>query len=243
MNLIQGDCLTEMQKMSDDTFDITITSPPYNLGKSIQRETDVYSDFKDQQEDYYDFISKRIDEMIRVTKKWVFFNIQLVSGNKQDVLRLLGDYKDKIKEIIIWHKKYHNPAVNTSVLSADWEFIIVFSKKDADKRSFEGCNFTLNGEPNCWWGHSNNPVTYKDAYYVKDLAAIFPIWLPRKIMELFTKPGDKILDPFAGTFTVGVAAKMLNRDATGIEINPKYIDVANERLEKETQKTNLKEFL
>ena len=46
----------------------------------------------------------------------------------------------------------------------------------------------------------------------------------------FGKEGDTILDPFMGSGTTGVASKKLNRNFIGIELNEKYFEVANQRI-------------
>ncbi len=62
-------------------------------------------------------------------------------------------------------------------------------------------------------------------------SATFPVELPAWFIKLFTQPGDVILDPFLGSGTTAVAAKQLGRRSIGIEINPEYIQVAQERLD------------
>ena len=57
-----------------------------------------------------------------------------------------------------------------------------------------------------------------------------PIKLMQQLIEDFSEPGDIILDPFAGSGTTLEAAKKLNRHYIGIEINPDYVKIANERL-------------
>jgi site-specific DNA-methyltransferase (adenine-specific) len=64
----------------------------------------------------------------------------------------------------------------------------------------------------------------------KGHSATFPVDLPVWFIKLFTKPGDMVLDPFIGSGTTAVAAKQLGRRYTGIEINPTYIQVAENRL-------------
>ena len=49
-------------------------------------------------------------------------------------------------------------------------------------------------------------------------------------IELFSKPGDRILDPFLGSGTTGVAAKLLDRNFIGIERDPEYMTIATRRI-------------
>lgn len=56
-----------------------------------------------------------------------------------------------------------------------------------------------------------------------------PIKLMRDLVGKFSKEGDHILDPFAGSGSTLRAAKDLNRQCTAIEINPKYIEIIKKR--------------
>src|SRR5262249_54814418 len=56
----------------------------------------------------------------------------------------------------------------------------------------------------------------------KGHSAAFPQALPRWFIELFTDPGDTVLDPFAGSGTTLAAALALGRNALGVELAPKY---------------------
>lgn len=60
-----------------------------------------------------------------------------------------------------------------------------------------------------------------------------PIKLMKKIISQYTKEGDTILDPFAGSGSTLKAAKDLNRNYIGIELNPEYVKIAEERLKQE----------
>ncbi|MBI5723946.1 MAG: site-specific DNA-methyltransferase [Planctomycetes bacterium] len=61
-------------------------------------------------------------------------------------------------------------------------------------------------------------------------SAVFPLELPSWFIVLFTKPGDVVLDPFAGSGTTLVAAKNSGRHYIGIEVRPEYVRVFRERL-------------
>jgi len=60
--------------------------------------------------------------------------------------------------------------------------------------------------------------------------AVFPIALPKKCIQLFTHKGELVLDPFSGIGTTLMAARDLDRNAVGFDLNQKYIDFTKERL-------------
>ena len=59
-----------------------------------------------------------------------------------------------------------------------------------------------------------------------------PLELTRRLIEMSTKKGDKVLDPFIGSGTTAVAANELKRKWYGIESNPDYVKIAKTRLQK-----------
>ena len=64
-------------------------------------------------------------------------------------------------------------------------------------------------------------------------SAVFPYWLPEWFINLFTDPGDVVLDPFAGSGTTLFAALDLGRDAIGVEIYPPYVSKMQEQLNRQ----------
>jgi len=61
-------------------------------------------------------------------------------------------------------------------------------------------------------------------------SATFPVELPSWFIRLFTQPDNLILDPFIGSGTTAVASVQLDRRYVGIEMDPDYIEIANQRL-------------
>lgn len=61
--------------------------------------------------------------------------------------------------------------------------------------------------------------------------AVYPSYIIQELIKLLSKKGDVVLDPFCGSGTTCLAAKNLERAFLGIEINPNYVKLANERLE------------
>lgn len=77
----------------------------------------------------------------------MFYNVQIVTGSKRAIFKLLGDFSEYVKDIIIWDKVNAQPAMGEGVLNRQSELIIVFDKRNAISRKFNYCNFargTLN---------------------------------------------------------------------------------------------------
>lgn len=60
--------------------------------------------------------------------------------------------------------------------------------------------------------------------------AIYPVSLVQELILLLSQPGDTVLDPFIGSGSTAIAAKQLERHYIGIELNPDYCQIAQERL-------------
>jgi len=73
------------------------------------------------------------------------------------------------------------------------------------------------------WTITTKP--YKEAHF-----ATFPEEIPRTCILAGSKKGDTILDPFSGAGTTGVVAEKLNRKYIGIELNPQYTKMADDRI-------------
>ena len=125
----QGDCFELMKHIPDKSIDVVFTSPPYN-----RKRNDKYTFYDDQIIDYFSFLSAFTDECIRITKRHVIINLQKNYYNKKDVFKFIGEYANKIVEIIIWEKSNPMPASGTSITNA-WEFFIVLGDKPLKSNS------------------------------------------------------------------------------------------------------------
>lgn len=73
--------------------------------------------------------------------------------------------------------------------------------------------------------------------------AAFPVGLPDFFIRLFTKPGDTVLDPFAGSGTTGIAAEALGRSVALIDNKREYVEIMWDRLNKSKSKNKRQLFL
>ena len=215
----------------DKAFDLVLTSPPYNfdagsgIGYKYDFNTKVYKDNL-AIDDYFLMQKELLEQAIRISGL-TFYNIQFIAGNKDAVCKLIGYYTDKLKEVIIWDKKNAEPAINENVLNSQFEFILVFS--DNNKRKFDTCNFEHGTLSNVWSFGKIVKTQHNELGKIHH-SAMMPLEVAIKAVRSFTFSDDLILDPFLGSGTTAVAAKILGRKCVGIEISEAYCKIAAQRL-------------
>jgi len=238
IKLINDDCLKAMKNMKNQSIDLVVTSPPYNMrtrirnGKYTTRETTEhfskkYKNFHDALsiEDYYNFHKKVIEEMLRLSKI-IFYNIQIVTGSKEALFKIIGDFNKNIKDIIIWDKGHGQPAMHEGVLNKAVELIIMFEANAKAGRCFNNYNFKRGELSDIWRIPRERSKT-------KNHSAVFPLALAEKAINNFSKENNIVLDPFMGTGTTGIACKNTNRQFIGIELDENYYKIALERINNE----------
>ncbi|MBU3999743.1 site-specific DNA-methyltransferase, partial [Patescibacteria group bacterium] len=121
------------------------------------------------------------------------------------------------------------PYPRNGIIKLDYEFILIFKKlgvspfvpkeiKEASKMSKDEWNQYFNGHWN-----------FNGAKQDKHLA-MFPEELPKRLIKMFSFVGDNVLDPFLGSGTTTLAAKNLNRNSIGYEINNNYLPTIKEKI-------------
>lgn len=236
---IIGDSREKLKEFEDNSIDYVLTSPPYNIGMILGaqdiKSKKPYGKYKDElnSEEYFNFLTLIIDELLRITKKHVFFNIMYVSNNRIPVFKLIGKYAEQMKDILIWEKKIQ-PAINRSCLTHNYEYIFVLNK-NKENRAYKDIDFGNRGDNRTCFKEKDNSACNPEAFRCNIHGAIMSIQLARRIITTFTKKNDLILDPFAGVGTTLVACKELERNFIGIELENNYLEVINKRL-KEAKK-------
>jgi site-specific DNA-methyltransferase (adenine-specific) len=236
--IYQEDCLSTLKKMKDDSIDLVITSPPYNMnlrirnGKYCSRQivkeiSTKYTEFSDNLpiDEYNKLHSDVLRELLRVSDL-IFYNIQIVTGSKRSIFKMIGEFADNLKDIIVWDKGYGQPAMQNQVLNRRTELILVFEKDYPISRQFRKRGKFARGKLDDIW------EIKRERSKGESHGAIFPQELVSTILENFSEEGDIIYDPFMGTGTTAVVAKQLKRKFIGSEISQKYIDIAEERIKK-----------
>ena len=233
-------CMDTMRRLPDQSIGLVITSPPYNLlgkvskGKIVRRTpssatgiSHKYAEFDDylDPEEYYKFHSATIKEMLRISQQ-VAYNVMITTGSKSSVFRILGEYADYVKDIIIWSKPNPQPAMGVGVLNRGSELIIMLDSVAPVGRKFTTFNFDRGTLNDVWTDIKSNKQ------FTGTHSAGMPLDLAIKLIERFSTPEMVIYDPFMGTGTTAVASIMTGRDWIGSEISAQYYSLAMDRINK-----------
>lgn len=151
---------------------------------------------------------------------------------------------------IIWHKianaKYEalgngggflgKPFEPNSVIKNDIEFILM-ERKTGGYRSPSIATRVLSVIPadrhKVWFQQIWTGITGAST---KTHPAPYPIELAGRLVRMFSFVGDTVLDPFLGTGTTSVAAALWGRNSIGIEVDPEYLSIAEQRINKALHK-------
>jgi DNA modification methylase len=224
--IVHGDCLDVMRTMEDSSADLIVTSPPYNLAggtkgfgpKSLWKAAKLakgYDSYSDDlpYPDYVEWQKACLTEMWRLLSPTgaIFYNHKprVQGGILQTPLELNPGLP--VRQIIIW-KRPGGMNFSRSFFLPTHEWIVVFAKPD----------FRLVS------GSSGKDVWEIMEERNNDHPAPFPLELPLRAIEATS--ARRILDPFSGSGTTGVAAKMLDRSYVGIELDPEYCRKSEARI-------------
>jgi len=122
------------------------------------------------------------------------------------------------------------PTPRNGIISIDYEFILIFkklgtSKTKVSKEIKEQSRMTTEEWKEYFAGHWNFGGARQDGHI-----AMFPEELPKRLIKMFAFKGETVLDPFMGSGTTSLAARNLERNSIGYEINPEFIEIAKNKL-------------
>ena len=243
--IIRGDCLEVMQDWPDNCIPLTVTSPPYD-------------DLRDYKGYHFDF-EGIANQLYRITKLGGV--VVWVVGDKTDNGSETGtSFKQALyfKQCFNLHDtmiyKKINPGGARGSVKGYWqgfEYMFVFVKGEiktfnplidrknkrksgihtsGGRRNKDGTIDKCKGLKINELGRRTNIWEYARSTFT-DHPATFPLQLAIDHIKSWSNPDDIVLDPFCGSGTTCVAAKMLGRRFIGIDISSEYCEIARQRLE------------
>lgn len=259
---IIGDCLNVLPLMKNDSVNIGITSPPYNLNKDYGK----YNDNRpiEEWEKLIGTVAKHMHRILKPNGSF-FLNVSPIPDKKsKEIIPLdaIAYYIFKkegfyLRNSIVWHFNNMQNCVNR--LSGRWEAILwfvkdidnyVFNLEDIripyitknDKRLVGGIgrnptdtwNYDL-PESDFWYFDRVNNMT-KNKLELTEHPCIYPTPMIERIIKMSSNEGDIVLDPFLGSGTTLVAANKLDRIGVGVEYDEKFLPVIQKRIKNEGNK-------
>jgi site-specific DNA-methyltransferase (adenine-specific) len=250
--IINGDS-RRMNLLNDKSVHLIVTSPPYWQLKDYGTEDQI--GFHDSYESYINNLNLVWLECARVLHdgcrlcinigdqfaRSTYYGRYKVIPIHSEIIRFCEAIGLDFMGQIIWQKA---TTMNTSgggavmgsfpyprngIVKLDFEYILLFKKQgNAPKPTAEqkaGAAMT-NEEWNTYFnGHWYFNGTKQDKHL-----AMFPEELPTRLIKMFSFEGETVLDPFMGSGTTALAARKLNRNSVGYEINPEYIPIIEEKV-------------
>lgn len=248
VTLFHGDCLDMLKDIPDQSVQLVVTSPPYNIGKEYEKRKSV--------DKYLDFQKKVIKECDRILKPngsicWQVGNY-VENGSIIPLDILLYPIFDKLgykmRNRVIWHFGHGLHA--SKRFSGRYETIIWFTKSDdylfnldpvrvpqkyPNKKHYKGdkkgklSGNPLGKNPSDVWAIPNVKSNHVEK---TEHPCQFPIALIERLILSMTNEGDLVVDPFGGVGTVNVASYVHGRRSATSDTEKRYIDVASSRIKK-----------
>ena len=205
-----GDCLDILPTL--DKVDAVVTDPPYDQRTHSRARSlkgggsDIDIDFK-WLDDF-----EHVEKMLAASNGWV---IAFCALEQLGAYQLAANDKRWMRAAI-WDRPNGTPQISGDRPAQGAEGIAVMHSRETKPKWSGG------GQRGCWRFNIN-----RDKY---DHPTIKPLALMEKLVNLFTNNDESVLDPFMGSGTTGVACMNLGREFIGIEKEPKYFDIACERI-------------
>lgn len=226
-----GNAVDLFKSLENDSVDLIVADPPYNLGKDYGNNHDLKGF-----DEYIDFTKRWLSEAKRVLKPngtiYVFMGVRFIS--------YLYDVMDRELQLffnswIVWH--YTQGLGKTKGFSPRHDDILVFNKsKDfifnlddirVPQKFYRERNNMRGANPGDVWQFSH-------VHYSNPNRQNHPTQKPEGIIErivlVSSNKGDIVLDPFSGSGTTLRVCQQLDRRAIGFELNPEYVAMTQLRL-------------
>ena len=241
--IINGNCLEEIKKIPDKSFDLIFADPPYNMQlgenlrrpdnskvKSVDDDWDKFQNFKS----YDEFSLIWLQECKRILKDngtiWVI-------GSYHNIFRLgfhLQNLDYWILNDVIWRKNNPMPNFKGTRFTNAHETLIWASKNKNSKYTFNYQSLKCLNDDLQMRSDWLIPICNGKERIKKKGKKIHSTQKPESLLHRIilasTNKGDTIFDPFLGTGTTAVVAKKLGRAYFGIEQNKNYFSSAKKRI-------------
>ena len=238
--VINGD--SKLMPLPDNCVHLVVTSPPYNASKAYDEDLSLT--------DYLSMLHDVFAECYRVLAPGGRMVVNVANLGRKPYIPLTSHVNLIMHDIgfmhrgeVIWDKSASAgsscawgsfQSASNPCLRDIHEYLLMFSKGDyklprTKTERAEGRIDTIGKEEFIQQTKSIWSFATESAKRVNHPAP-FPVELPKRCIEMFTFVGDVVLDPFLGSGTTAVAAKMSGRKYVGCDLSAEYCAIAEDRL-------------
>ena len=250
--IIRGDS-RQMKELADNSTHLIITSPPYWQLKDYGSSDQI--GFNDSYENYINNLNLVWKECFRVLNdgcrlcinigdqfaRSVYYGRYKIIPIRTEIIKFCETIGFDYMGAIIWQKATTMnttggatimgsfPYPRNGIIKLDYEFILIFKKLGVSPFVSKEIKEESKMSKDEWNQYFNGHWNFNGAKQDKHLA-MFPEELPKRLIKMFSFVGDNVLDPFLGSGTTTLAAKNLNRNSVGYEINNNYLPTIKEKI-------------
>jgi DNA modification methylase len=232
--LMCGDALDKndvAQLMMGRRAEICFSSPPYNIGGNTVRtpyaQGDVGSPYLEEADDlgevaYFELLKGFTENALKHVD-YCLVNIQSLAANKRAIIDYQAHFRDRFADVAIWHKTNFPPAMAERVMSAAFEFVLIFASKTKPSRAITTGDVFRGTVSNVVMLANNAGNEFAELH-----GAAFSVEFCQHFVETFS--AASVLDLFVGTGTTLVVAEHLGRVGFGMDKEPTYCALTLERM-------------
>jgi len=250
--IIHGDS-RQMNLVADESVHLVITSPPYWQLKDYGTNTQI--GYHETYENYINNLSLVWGECYRVLHpgcrlcinigdqfaRSVYYGRYKVIPIRTEIIKFCEIIGFDYMGAVIWQKVTTMnttggatimgsfPYPRNGILKLDYEFILLFKKQgNPPKPTQEQKKQSVLSKED--WNTYFSGHWYFAGAKQDGHIAMFPEELPARLIKMFAFAGDTVLDPFLGSGTTALAARNLERNSIGYEINQDFLSVIKQKL-------------
>lgn len=256
--IINADLFDVIDKISDQSVDLMIIDPPYNLDKDFHGgkfKAMSDSDYEEYLRSWFDKVCNKLkpDGTLYMCGDWKCSSAQqkVISGRLTILNRITwqrekgrgakNNWKNAMEDIWFAVKDKSNYFYNVEAVKMKRQVIAPYKVdgKPKDWTESDDGNFRITFPSNFW---DDISIPFWSMPENTDHPTQKPEKLIAKLILASSKPGDMVFDPFMGSGTTCVTAKKLGRKYIGIEINETYCLWAAKRLEMADKDTTIQGY-
>ncbi|GAI91237.1 unnamed protein product, partial [marine sediment metagenome] len=225
------DCISGMNELAEGVYDLAITSPPYGIGKKYE-ENQSFGEWLKLISDFY-------TASFRIIKKGgyaiiVFADYYMFGGSKTRVQpmaylhHLIAERAGWVHQCTrVWQKDFATLVdpytISGNLPKLEYEFVATFRKPGGGREKVREQQY----HPRAIWSTSGKRQATST---LKLHTAAFPEHLVVMILNVYSDPGDTVIDPFMGSGTTLAVAKRMGRRGIGFELGEEYCETSRVRI-------------